>query len=711
MKHTRIGCALTVALLFTHGVRTEAQPTLDPVKLQGKTLNKVHPDDVKLLGVVARGALFQAQAGERLTLEQSRVSLAALRAYRNQDHDEAYRFVTRFLLLRRGEKITEATELAAALDFQLDRKLLASGDPLHALLTPLFDLGAPLSAEYSVRLRLKNPDGRTTTLDPVTIKDLKDRKIALPTRDLKPGRYVVEYELRSSADKALVSCSREFLVHADAGQRTVELSQRLGKLNREKIADRGIHHLAALETAEYVVEILTRAGKEYVAPMLKRCNPMTTKLRGLELSNYDSEPFDLDRDLPLAEQFVAALEAGKDPLTGRTGDLRLAHRSGVDNTLQPFRVYLPTKYDPKKPMPLIVALHGATGDESTYLDRYISGPKREKLFSKLAEERGYLLATPNGRGAFGMYQGDSEKDVLEVLERMKKLFAVNPKQVFLTGHSMGAQGTWVLGFKHPDLFTALAPIAGRPQELDGIAFQNAPDKPVFFAAGLKDVLQPPIATRQLADRAKKELKRFQYKEYNDDHFRIGVTSMPDVFDFFDAHRSLGRANAFRLNDAQGGTRTLKDWANARVVVLVFLGAECPLSNQYAPDLQEMLKDWSKRGVVLEGVYSDPDATAESATAHAKEYGLTFPLLLDPEQTVARSLGIRVTPEAVVLSPDGDILYRGRIDDRYTADGIREDGPQVHDLKAAVEAVLSGKTPPNAEVRAFGCPLPRREKSR
>jgi hypothetical protein len=108
--------------------------------------------------------------------------------------------------------------------------------------------------------------------------------------------------------------------------------------------------------------------------MPKLSTPMATKLRGLALSNYDSEPFDLDRDLPLAEEFVAALAAGKSPLADRTGDMRLAYRSAVDGTLQPFRVYVPKSYDAKKPTPLIVALHGATGDESTYLDRYVSGP-------------------------------------------------------------------------------------------------------------------------------------------------------------------------------------------------------------------------------------------------------------------------------------------------------------------------------------------------
>jgi hypothetical protein len=71
----------------------------------------------------------------------------------------------------------------------------------------------------------------------------------------------------------------------------------------------------------------------------------------------------------------------------------------------------------------------------------------------------------------------------------------------------------------------------------------------------------------------------------------------------------------------------------------------------------------------------------------------------------------VVPEAVVLSPQGRILYRGRIDDRYTADGIRREVPTSRDLEAALTAVVAGKQPPVARTKAFGCPLPEPAKPR
>src|SRR5262249_52255939 len=158
-----------------------------------------------------------------------------------------------------------ATELTASLDFRLDRKLIAPGEPLQALLVPLFDPGTALSGEYTVRLTLKQTAGKALAKpEVVTVKEFKERKVALPTRDLKPGRYAVEYELSSPDGKALVSCSRDFLVHADAGRRAAELRKQVEKLKADKVAGRGVREAAALETAEYVGDILTRAGKEYV---------------------------------------------------------------------------------------------------------------------------------------------------------------------------------------------------------------------------------------------------------------------------------------------------------------------------------------------------------------------------------------------------------------------------------------------------------------
>jgi peroxiredoxin len=168
---------------------------------------------------------------------------------------------------------------------------------------------------------------------------------------------------------------------------------------------------------------------------------------------------------------------------------------------------------------------------------------------------------------------------------------------------------------------------------------------------------------------------------------------------------------FALLDAQGRKHTADAWKDRKAVVLVFLGTECPVSNGYAPEYRRLVEAYTGKGVLFHGVHPDPDVTAEAAAKHAAEYRLPWVVLLDPTQGVAKQAGVKVVPEAVVLSPKGQVLYRGRIDDLYTRDGKRREEPKTRDLEEALKAVLAGKAPPVAQTEAFGCPLPQPVKPR
>ncbi len=168
-------------------------------------------------------------------------------------------------------------------------------------------------------------------------------------------------------------------------------------------------------------------------------------------------------------------------------------------------------------------------------------------------------------------------------------------------------------------------------------------------------------------------------------------------------RSVGE---FSLPDLTGRPHTADEWQDKQAVVLIFLGAECPVSNGYSPDMRKLAKEYADRGVACYGVHVEPGLSAEDAARHAEEYGLTFPILLDPEQKLATMVGARVTPDAVVVRPDGAVAYRGRIDNRYSVKGQRRDNPTKHELIDAIEAVLAGQAPAVSETEAYGCPLPR-----
>jgi peroxiredoxin len=173
---------------------------------------------------------------------------------------------------------------------------------------------------------------------------------------------------------------------------------------------------------------------------------------------------------------------------------------------------------------------------------------------------------------------------------------------------------------------------------------------------------------------------------------------------------LPKVTEFSLADAKGQRQTLADWRGRKAVVLIFLGTECPVSNGYAPTVVRLAKSYEEKGVAFYGVHPDPDVTAEAARKHASEYklsgeGIRMPLLHDPRQALARQTGVTRVPECVVLSAAGQVLYRGRIDDRYSLDGRRRQEPTTKDLENAIEAVLRGNSPDPPTTKAFGCPLP------
>lgn len=160
-----------------------------------------------------------------------------------------------------------------------------------------------------------------------------------------------------------------------------------------------------------------------------------------------------------------------------------------------------------------------------------------------------------------------------------------------------------------------------------------------------------------------------------------------------------------LPDTKGAVHRMDAWAGRKAVVLFFVGVECPVSNFYAPEMERVRAEYADRGVAFQLIYSEPDAAAERVAAHVAEYGLTLGALLDPGQALARQAGVNRVLTVVVASAEGNVLYRGRIDDRFSEDGKRRDEPTTRDLRDALDAVLDGKTPAMRETPVFGCPLP------
>lgn len=136
---------------------------------------------------------------------------------------------------------------------------------------------------------------------------------------------------------------------------------------------------------------------------------------------------------------------------------------------------------------------------------------------------------------------------------------------------------------------------------------------------------------------------------------------------------------------------------AEPTVVVFLGVECPLSRLYA----SRLNDWHDKypGVTFRAVDANDHDSADDVAAFAEEFRFSVPFTKDG--TLARRLGATRNPEAFILVGER-IVYRGRIDDRYTPGQPHRAEPKRFDLELALQEVLAGKPVSVPQTKPVGC---------
>jgi len=160
-----------------------------------------------------------------------------------------------------------------------------------------------------------------------------------------------------------------------------------------------------------------------------------------------------------------------------------------------------------------------------------------------------------------------------------------------------------------------------------------------------------------------------------------------------------------VRDLQGRPLDPLAASDARATVLVFADPECPISNAFAPELGRLHAEFAPRGVRFFLVYADLSRTLEALRKHAAAFAFPMTAVRDGEHELVRRSGATLTPEACVFLPGGELVYRGRIDDRYVDFGKQRAAPTTHDLCDALEAVLAGGTPARPWPPAIGCTIP------
>jgi phospholipase/carboxylesterase len=145
-----------------------------------------------------------------------------------------------------------------------------------------------------------------------------------------------------------------------------------------------------------------------------------------------------------------------------------------------FALYVPEQYDEARTWPVIVALHGGSGNGRDFLWTWVREAKR----------RGYVLIAPT---AVGSTWGEVDAfGLLEILAWTRARYRIADDRVLLTGLSDGGTFTLVYGLAHRDAFRALAPCCGvfHPVNFANGNLERARDVPIYLVHGALDFLFP-----------------------------------------------------------------------------------------------------------------------------------------------------------------------------------------------------------------------------
>lgn len=213
----------------------------------------------------------------------------------------------------------------------------------------------------------------------------------------------------------------------------------------------------------------------------------------------------LIRSVILLILLMAFLPYTADAQRLKPGPQDLSFFSSVDDTDQPYSVYIPENFDESKSYPLVVFLHGAWSNHRLGMRRLFGVgnsqgydfilPGNVPFENDVEASRywppfrpvDYIAAAPLARGTAG-YQGVPEQDVYDMIDDLKARFNIDEERVYLTGLSMGGGGTLWLGLTRPDVWAAIAPVCPAPPDGTMELAGNASNLPVHLFIGDKDFL-------------------------------------------------------------------------------------------------------------------------------------------------------------------------------------------------------------------------------
>jgi thiol-disulfide isomerase/thioredoxin len=142
-------------------------------------------------------------------------------------------------------------------------------------------------------------------------------------------------------------------------------------------------------------------------------------------------------------------------------------------------------------------------------------------------------------------------------------------------------------------------------------------------------------------------------------------------------------------------------SKSAATVLIFVSTQCPISNSYNERMNALYKEYSAKGIQFAFVNANVNESPSEIEEHAKSNHFAFKIYKDAGNVLADKFGANVTPETFVFDKSGVLRYHGYIDDATNPARV-----QVHGLRQAIDAVVSGRPVEMKEARAFGCTIKR-----
>jgi peroxiredoxin len=162
------------------------------------------------------------------------------------------------------------------------------------------------------------------------------------------------------------------------------------------------------------------------------------------------------------------------------------------------------------------------------------------------------------------------------------------------------------------------------------------------------------------------------------------------------------AFSFKLEDTAGKEYDLSELKNNKGSVLVFLSPECPICQKYTLTINQIEKAYLAQGIKFYGIVPGKNFKNKVINKFAKDYGLTMPILLDPDYVLTKSVGATVTPEVMLFNPQAAVQYDGKVDNWFEDIGSRRTVITEFYLKDALNGLISGTDIKVKRTNPVGC---------